>query len=125
LEREQKKIAWNLKVQEQKRNEEQEKIVKAQIEKTRNIENKAAYKEKISKEIKEAIDKCMQKSSVMAQIRKKDQEGNFNRLQKQQEKLRVKMIDKFKESELMMKRNEYDTNKIKAQFEAELKGKAK
>jgi hypothetical protein len=83
---------------------------------------KAAYKEKVQKELKDILEKNSQISSLKNHQRKKDQQNNLKRLKKQFESIKVTLIEKFKELEQDSKlRAEVDIPQLKAKIEAELR----
>lgn len=111
-----------MKNQEMKTCAVQKEIEKAQADKERMLEEKSVLKEKIKKEIKGVIDKGYQIMSYKAQMRKRDQELNLNRLQKESYTAREKRLEKIRVTDSMNRsKGEIDIKKIKDRLEAEIR----
>ncbi|OMJ77364.1 hypothetical protein SteCoe_23062 [Stentor coeruleus] len=122
LYKEKKRIRQNMKNQEMKSFAMQKEIEKAQADKERIFEEKSELKEKMKKEIKGVIDIGYQAMSYKAQMRKRDQEMNFNRLQKESFTAREKRLEKIRLTEsLNRSKGESDIKKIKDRLEAEIR----
>ncbi|OMJ82565.1 hypothetical protein SteCoe_16732 [Stentor coeruleus] len=120
--REKKRIAENMKNQEIKSCAVQKEIEKAQADKEKMLEEKSILKEKMTKEIKGVIDKGYQVMSFKAQMRKRDQEVNLNRLQKESITAREKRLEKIRLTESLNKsKGENDIKKVKDRLEAEIR----
>ena len=112
------RIAQSIKAQEARSSEELMKIEKTQEKKTKNIEAKAVKREKIHKEIKENLDKSLQKNCIKNRLRKQDQEKNLDRLRQQHDSIRIKLLEKCKEND---SHEEMDLIQLKAKLENQLR----
>lgn len=122
LMREQKRIGRSFKIQETKQLAEIKKIEKAQADKEKYLEENFVNKEKALKEHRENIDKHIQMNTFKAQLRKKHHEINLNKIQIDFQKIRDRLIEKFKETDVLSKSKfESDINKLKVKLESELR----
>lgn len=120
MENEQKRISLSLNSQKTRWNQEMLKIDKVKADREKHLQEKTLHKEKLAKMIKHSLDRELQETHTRNSIRKRrDHEMNLNRIQRQYEKIKSKMIEKVKEDKNKQK-PEMNIEKLRSKLETKL-----
>lgn len=107
-------------VQTVKHAEDQARLEKELAEKAKSIENKAMQRAKVTQEIKECIEQSSKSQTLQKTIRKEMQERKLHHLQQQFGKIREKLLEKCRDSELQLKPG-VDFLQLKLKLESEMR----